>query len=114
LIIPSGTYVTGALNLKSSVEIHLAQPSTILKFINKDLENNYPLVHSHWEASPCMNYSPLLYGMNIHDVAITGQGTLDGGADFDNWWNWHHQVEKEWSEDKIDLQLDDKKLIREM
>jgi len=114
LLIPSGTYVTGALNLKSCVEIHLAESGTILKFINKDLENNYPLVHSHWEASPCMNYSPLLYGMNIHDVAITGQGTLDGGADFDNWWNWHHQVEKEWSEDKIDLQLDDKKLIREM
>lgn len=114
LIIPSGLYLTGALNLKSGVEIHLAEVNTVLRFINDDLEQNYPLVYSHWEASPCMNYSPLLYGINVHDVAITGEGTLDGGADSSHWWDWHHQVENTWSEDKIDLQLNDRKTIRKM
>ena len=114
LVIPSGLYHTGALELKSGVEIHLAAPSTILKFISSNLEKNYPLVLSHWESSPCMNYSPLIYGIDVHDVAITGPGILDGSADYLHWWNWHHQVENAWSEDKTDLQLNDRRTLRKM
>ena len=39
---------------------------------------------------------------------------LDGGADADHWWNWHHQVETSWSENKLDLQLADRRTLRSM
>ncbi|MFH5834775.1 glycoside hydrolase family 28 protein [Proteiniclasticum sp. C24MP] len=114
LVIPPGVYCTGALKLRSGINIHLSDEDSILRFINYDLESNYPAVFSHWEASPCINYSPLLYGIDLEDVSITGRGVLDGGADDEHWWNWHHQVEKAWSEDKSDLQLEDRKTLRKM
>lgn len=114
LILPAGTYRTGALRLKSGVELHLESPDTLLQFVNTDLEENYPLVLSHWEASPCYNFSPLLYALDAHDIAVTGPGVLDGGADSEHWWNWHHQVENAWSSDKKDLQLEDRKALRRM
>jgi polygalacturonase len=33
-----------------------------------------------------MNYSPLIYAYEQENIAITGQGTLDGQASDDNWW----------------------------
>lgn len=103
LILPAGVYRTGALRLKSGVELHLADPGTCLRFLAEDIDRNYPLVLSHWEASPCYNYSALLYACDAHDIAVTGPGVLDGGADAEHWWDWHHQVETSWSADKPDL-----------
>ena len=114
LILPAGVYLTGALHMKSGVELHLESPYTVLRFINTEIEKNYPLVLSHWEASPCYNYSPLLYACDAHDIAVTGLGVLDGGADERHWLNWHHQVEKAWSSDKRDMQLEDRSVLRRM
>ena len=60
LTFPAGIYHTGALHLKSGVELFLASPDTCIRFIPEHPEQNYPLVYSHWEASPCYNYSSLL------------------------------------------------------
>ncbi|SCP98896.1 glycoside hydrolase family 28 protein [Anaerobium acetethylicum] len=114
LILSSGTYRTGALQLKNNVELHLQSKNTILSFVNEEIEKHYPLVLSHWEATPCYNYSPLIYACEAHDIAITGEGILDGGADEEHWWNWHHQVENAWSANKVDLQLHDRKALRKM
>lgn len=114
LVLPAGRYRTGALELKSGVELHLEDPQTRLCFEPRPSEELYPVVFSHWEASPCYNYSALIYACDAHDVAVTGAGVLDGMADADHWWNWHHQVEKAWSKDKTDLQLEDRKQLRRM
>lgn len=114
LTLPAGIYRTGALHLKSGVELHLASPETLVQFTAESPEDNYPLVFSYWEASPCYNYSALLYACDAEDIAVTGYGILDGGADQETWWNWHHQVETSWSEDKPDLQLEDRKALRRM
>lgn len=114
LIFPIGVYHTGALELKNGVELHLESPETLIQFVADNLEENYPVVYSHWEASPCYNFSALLYARNARDIAVTGPGTLDGGADADHWWDWHHQVEQSWSADKPDLQQPDRKALRRM
>lgn len=114
LVLSSGKYRTGALRLKSRVELHLEKTDTILSFVNEDAELHYPTVFSHWEATPCYNFSPLLYACDAHDIAVTGDGTMDGGADEHHWWNWHHQVENAWSADKVDLQMEDRLLLRRM
>lgn len=114
LVVPSGCYRTGALQLKSKVELHLESEDTVLSFVNTEPEKHYPLVFCHWEATPCYNYSPLIYACDAKDIALTGKGTLDGGADKDHWWHWHHQVENAWSEDKPDLQMADRMETRRM
>jgi unsaturated rhamnogalacturonyl hydrolase len=37
-----------------------------------------------------MNYSPLIYAFAQENVAITGQGTLDGSASLETWWAWNN------------------------
>lgn len=114
LCLPAGLYRSGALTIRDGVELHLESPDTVLQFINTDIETNYPVVYAHWEASPCYNYSALLYANGAHDIAVTGRGVLDGGADREHWWNWHHQVEEAWSSNAVDRQLTDRKALREM
>ena len=111
LVLQPGVYRTGALHLKNGVELHLASEDTLVQFVPDDPAENYPLVFSHWEASPCYNFSALLYACDAQDIAVTGKGVLDGGADADHWWNWHHQVETSWSENKPDLQLADRRTL---
>jgi polygalacturonase len=35
-----------------------------------------------------MSYSPLVYAYEQENIAITGEGTLDGQAGDENWWRW--------------------------
>ena len=113
LVLPAGDYRTGAVRLRSGVELRLEKGARLC-FTAEEPEKNYPLVYVHWEASPCMNYSPLLYAFEEKDIAVTGEGVLDGGASRETWWRWHHQVEEAWSEDLPDFQLKDRKALRRM
>lgn len=110
----AGCYRTGALQLKSGVELHLKSKDSVISFVSENPTLHYPVVFSHWEATPCCNFSPLIYACEAHDIAVTGYGVLDGGADAGHWWNWHHQVENAWSDDKPDLQLHDRRSLRQM
>ncbi|RYY09177.1 MAG: glycoside hydrolase family 28 protein, partial [Chitinophagaceae bacterium] len=50
---------------------------------------DYPIVFTRWEGMEAMNYSALIYAYGEKNIAITGKGTLDGQASFDNWWAWN-------------------------
>jgi polygalacturonase len=47
----------------------------------------YPIVRTRWQGIECFSHSPLIYAYDETDIAITGTGTLDGGASTDNWWS---------------------------
>src|SRR5262249_23729513 len=79
VVVPSGTFITGAITLRSGVELHLAQRSTTIRF-TRDL-TKYPVVLTRFEGMECMNFSPLIYAFEQERIAITGTGTLDGNAD---------------------------------
>ena len=83
VVVPEGTWNTGGLTLQSGVNLHLVKGATLLFSPDKSL---YPLVLTRWEGQDCMNYQPFIYARDAKDVAITGEGTIDGGADMDNWW----------------------------
>lgn len=85
VMVPNGKYLTGAIHLESNVNLHLADQAEILFSINP---KDYPIVHTSWEGTEVMNYSPLIYAKNKTNVAITGKGTLNGQADSSNWWIW--------------------------
>jgi polygalacturonase len=85
VVVPNGKYLTGSIHLESNVNLHLEDQAEILFSTNS---KEYPLVHTSWEGTELMNYSPLIYAKNKTNVAITGKGTLNGQADSSNWWIW--------------------------
>lgn len=93
--VPAGCWLTGALRLKSGVELHLEEGARLCFSTDPA---DYPLEYVHWEGTPCINYSSLVYAYGEHDIALTGPGVLDGQAGATAWWNWHHQTENAWSE----------------
>lgn len=46
------------------------------------------MVKTRFEGVEVMNYSPLIYARGQENIAITGEGTLDGQASDLNWWKW--------------------------
>ena len=85
VVVPAGEWLTGAVVLQSNVNLHIAKGAT-LKF-STDFAA-YPTVLTRWEGTECMNYSPFIYAYGQENIAITGEGTLDGQASTDNWWGW--------------------------
>ncbi|MBR6266971.1 MAG: glycoside hydrolase family 28 protein [Selenomonadaceae bacterium] len=85
--IPVGNWCTGALELKSNVELHLSVGAK-LSFIRNKSNAFYPLRLSRWEGVECMNFSPFLYANGVENISVTGEGTLDGMADEFNWMPW--------------------------
>ena len=86
VVIPSGVFMTGAIHLKSNVNLHVSEGST-LRFFN-DPAKYLPAVYTRWEGTELMNYSPFIYAFEQQNIAVTGKGTLDGGASDENWWRW--------------------------
>ena len=85
VIVPNGKYLTGPIHLENNVNLHLEDNAEILFSINP---KDYPIVHTSFEGTELMNYSPLIYAKNKTNVAITGKGTLNGQANSTNWWVW--------------------------
>src|SRR5262245_6954348 len=90
VVVPAGTFLTGAIHLRNNVNLYLAEGAT-LKF-STDPEKYLPVVYPRFEGTECMNYSPLIYAFEQHNIAITGKGTVDGSASNDNWWKWARRV----------------------
>jgi len=86
VVVPAGEYLTGAIHLKSNVNLHLEE-GAVVRFI-QDPAAYLPVVLTRWEGVELMNYSPLVYAYGEKNIAITGKGTLDGQAGPENWWHW--------------------------
>ena len=91
VVVPAGTFLTGAIHLKSNVNLYVSEGAT-LKFAT-DPEKYLPLVYTRFEGTECMNYSPFVYAFEQENIAITGPGTLDGSASDQNWWKWTRRSE---------------------
>ena len=86
IIVDGGRFLTGPVHLGSRMELHIAEGAT-LAFIPEP-DRYLPPVLTHWEGLEFMGYSPLIYARGQSDIAISGKGTLDGGADESHWWHW--------------------------
>ena len=86
VVVPAGIFLTGAIHLKSNVNLHVSAGATLL--FSSDPTHYLPVVLTRFEGQECMNYSPFIYARDCENIAVTGSGTLDGGATWDNWWSW--------------------------
>lgn len=70
VVVPAGEFLTGALFLKSNVELHLSA-GAVLKF--SDDPKDYPVVHSRWEGVHRKVYASCIYAQNVENISVTGQ-----------------------------------------
>ena len=100
VILPFGKYFSdGPIHLKSNVNLHLEE-GAILRF-GDNSEKYTPLVKVRWEGTVCWNWSPLIYAFRQTNIALTGQGVIDGNG-------------KNWSVSWRKLQNPEKDVLRQM
>ncbi|WP_316817187.1 glycoside hydrolase family 28 protein [Pedobacter nyackensis] len=78
VLIPEGLWLTGPIELKSNVNLHLAK-NALLQF-TKDF-NEYPIVEGNWEGLPQMRNQSPIWAVKQENIAVTGYGIIDGGGD---------------------------------
>jgi len=98
VLIPAGDYLITTLFLKSDLVLELAKGATlyastdrtkfpILPGVIPAYEENEEYNLGTWEGNPLDCFAGILTGINVSNVLITGQGTIDGCASRENWWN---------------------------
>lgn len=85
VVVPPGSWLTGAIHLKSNVNLYVSE-GAVVKFATDP--GLYPIVRTYWEGNELMNFSPFIYAFGQDNIAVTGKGTLDGQADDKHWWDW--------------------------
>jgi len=85
IIVPKGIYtLNGPIHFVSNVKLHLEDGAKIRFGSNP---KDYPLVLTSWEGTMLYNYSPMIYGNDVQNIAITGNGIIDGEAK-NTWIKW--------------------------
>lgn len=83
VIIPAGVWPTGAIHLENNINLHLNEGAE-LRF-SQEPKDYLPAVFSRHEDVECYKSSAFIYANGKTNIAITGQGVLDGqGAP---WWS---------------------------
>ncbi len=91
VLVPAGKFRTGAIHLKSNVELHLSEGVEIV--FSDRFEDYLPCVLVRVGGIELYNYSPLIYARDCTNIAITGPGRLNGNAKA--WWDWKSRETRE-------------------
>lgn len=79
LVVPAGVWFTGPIVLKSNIDLHLEKGAVIQFSPDVDL---YPLVETVFEGLDTRRCQSPISGRNLENVAITGEGAIDGNGHF--------------------------------
>jgi polygalacturonase len=105
ITIAAGEYMSdGPIHLKNNINLHISK-GAVIKF-STNPAHYLPVVKVRWEGTVCYNYSPLIYAYQQKNIALTGEGLLDGQAN-QFWYAWKKQPDG-------NDQEKDKKLLRDM
>lgn len=81
IYVPAGKFLTGAIFLKSNMNLHIEAGGTLLFSNNFD---DYPIVTSRWEGVKRECFASCINAYDEENISITGKGTIDGQGSF--WW----------------------------
>jgi polygalacturonase len=78
VIVPAGMWLTGPIELKSNVNLHLEDGAVILFSRDYSL---YPLILSNYEGFETARCTSPLNAKDAENIAITGRGVIEGNGD---------------------------------
>ena len=97
IYVPAGRYRTSSLFMKSCTTLYLEKGAVLL---GDNDRTHYPILPgvipsenevdeyylTGWEGNPLDSFAGLLNITQVHDVVVTGEGTLDCDAQNGDWW----------------------------
>lgn len=78
VVVPAGVFRTGAVFLKPGVSLFVEHDGVLKGTTNPA---DYPQVATRWEGIEREWTAALLNAENLHDITISGAGTIDGAGD---------------------------------
>jgi polygalacturonase len=75
VLIPQGLWLTGPVVMKSNVNLHVSR-AALLQFT--DDKSQYKLVEGNYEGHAAVRNESPISGTNLQNIAITGDGIIDG------------------------------------
>ncbi|SHF32139.1 Glycosyl hydrolases family 28 [Mariniphaga anaerophila] len=79
VVLNSGIYFCeGPVVLLSNVNLHLKDGARLL--FSQNSKDYLPVVLVRWEGTEAWNYSPFIYAKDAKNIAITGNGVIDGNG----------------------------------
>ena len=96
VVIPNGRWLTGAIHLLDNVNLYVSGGAELL--FSQDPKDYLPTVFSRHEDTECYKYSAFIYADGKTNIAITGDGILNGQGK--PWWDWKQS--KKQSEQKLE------------
>jgi polygalacturonase len=77
VVVPRGVFLTGPVELKSHIDLHLERGAVLLFSPKTDL---YPLVRTSFEGGRSVRATSPIWAKGADDIAITGEGLIDGSG----------------------------------
>lgn len=77
IVVPAGTYLTGALWFKQGVNLYVAEGGTLK---GSDDISDYPICETRMEGETCMYYPALINADGVNGFKMCGRGTIDGNG----------------------------------
>jgi polygalacturonase len=78
VVISRGIWLTGPIILKSNINLYVEEGALVLFSRDKDL---YPLIETSFEGNNTVRCTSPVYGKDLENIAITGNGVFDGSGD---------------------------------
>src|SRR5690606_5665435 len=67
---PAGKYITGPIHFKSNITLFIDAGAEL--HFSDDFDHYLPMVESRWEGTEVTNFSPLIYAVDVENIAIVG------------------------------------------
>jgi polygalacturonase len=83
VLVPAGTYLCGSIHLKSNIHLLIDAGATILgapQDMNVYDETEPYALGGYQDGGHCYFHNSLIWGENLTNVFITGNGTINGGG----------------------------------
>ncbi len=77
IVVPCGTYITGALFFREKVNLCIEKGGEIM---GSDDISDYPVIETRIEGETCLYYSALINADNIKGFSISGEGIINGNG----------------------------------
>jgi len=79
IVVPAGVYlINGPIHLISNTSLEIQKGAKLVFGTNP--ADYLPMVPTSWEGTFINNYSPLIYAYQAENVAILGEGVIDGNG----------------------------------
>ncbi|HEV9038565.1 MAG TPA: glycosyl hydrolase family 28 protein [Puia sp.] len=78
VLVPGGFWLTGPIVLKNNVNLSVRGDALLL--FTRDFDQ-YPLIQSYYAGLPSVRCQSLISGSDLTNVAITGEGVINGSGD---------------------------------